>query len=157
MWLSQWTQSKKIEQSDRVFHEVKTLVEIFQAAGAYDQLNVGGVVCIEVCCRRLMGIIDAYKHVPHAKPSWDSMRFFEGHDTVDDGISTELMQFVTKKAKEETDIEGARQRARAVRGGVGGGVRAVGDEGSDGQGAHAMARPKAKGGQARGVAPAEAP
>ena len=52
-WFSEWIRSKKIEDTDRIAREMKPLVECLYHAGTFNQLNFGGVVCLESIASRI--------------------------------------------------------------------------------------------------------
>ena len=113
MWLDIYVRNKNISRSDRTYHELQVLVEIFYVAGVYDQVNGGGLACLEVAARRIQTIVDAYAVDP-AKPSWSNARFYSGVGSVDDLVSPDLRQYVARQAKEESDIESVRQKTRTL-------------------------------------------
>eukprot|EP00959_Pyramimonas_sp_CCMP1952_P039934 834952-Pyramimonas_sp.AAC.1 len=67
---------KGLGQNDRVVHELRTIVEALYQGGVYDQLNMGGLMMVEVLTRRVAAVVDAYSDP--TKPSWTNARFFEG-------------------------------------------------------------------------------
>ena len=113
-WLQEWMRIKKIESGDRIYHELKVLIDIFYYSGVFDQLNIGALVGIECAALRIQLIIEAYQNP--AKPNWESAKFFSGSTSIEDGVQSELKGFVTKKAKEEAEVWHARHRARELRG-----------------------------------------
>eukprot|EP00959_Pyramimonas_sp_CCMP1952_P381382 7991476-Pyramimonas_sp.AAC.1 len=42
-WLDKWAQSRNIASSDRVYYELKTIIDSLEYAGCYDQLNLGSL------------------------------------------------------------------------------------------------------------------
>ena len=40
LWLQLWCQSRGVQRSERVYHEMEVLLEIFHVAGTFDQLNL---------------------------------------------------------------------------------------------------------------------
>ena len=59
-WLDKWLREKKLESNDRVAHELRCLTDVLYLAGSVDQLNMGGLCCIESLCRRIAAIVEAY-------------------------------------------------------------------------------------------------
>eukprot|EP00929_Paragymnodinium_shiwhaense_P055544 TRINITY_DN27826_c0_g1_i1.p1 TRINITY_DN27826_c0_g1~~TRINITY_DN27826_c0_g1_i1.p1 ORF type:complete len:463 (+),score=96.94 TRINITY_DN27826_c0_g1_i1:88-1476(+) len=114
-WLERWCADKGIQKSDRVYHEVRNLAEVFEFAGVYDCLNVGSMGCLELLVRRWQTILEAYEVNP-TRPNWDNARYFSGLGSSVDGIVPSLKTYVAKKAKEDADVEKARQKVRELKG-----------------------------------------
>ena len=70
---------------NRVAHELRVLVETLQAAGSYDQLNLGGLAELEIVARRVQLITEAYANPQ--KPNWDTSKFFAGTSAAGDAVS----------------------------------------------------------------------
>ena len=67
-WLLVWSRHKGIHDNDRVMHEMRALLEAFEYAGTYDQLNLGSLACMETLGRRMQSIVDAYNSGSAASP-----------------------------------------------------------------------------------------
>ena len=156
-WLELWAKEKGIDPNDRIMHELRVLVDILYFSGCYDQLNIGALVGLEVCARRLQLCMDAYANP--SRPSWEAAAFFTGQSSAADGVSPALRQHVARRAKDESEIINARVRARDFRGAASlhqQGGENVGDAVADG-GLPAGGRSRGRGkgaGRNRGVAPA---
>ena len=59
LWFTEFARSKGIHSTDRVYHELSTLVDAVYHGGTYDQFNLGCSICIEVISRRIQSIVDA--------------------------------------------------------------------------------------------------
>lgn len=114
LWLQLWLRSKHIESSDRTWHETKVLVDVLYYAGTFDQVNIPGLMSLEVVCRRLQAIVDAYTH-PN-KPSWENAKIFTGQGTPEDIVSPTFRTYAVKRNKEELELLQARQKVRELRG-----------------------------------------
>ena len=110
-------------------------------------LNLGCLMGYEVLARRIQTIVDAYVSDP-AHPSWANAKYFSGVGSADDLVSPELRTYVTKRAKEETEIETARGRSRTLHAVAAGGLP------EKGEGGHAKSRGKKSSGKG-GDAPPE--
>ena len=113
-FLEKWARSKKVEETDRVFYELKTLMDILETGGSYDQLNLGALACMEVCSRRAQTIFDAYEVNP-SKPNFESARYFSGQGSISDAVSPELRSFVARRARDDAEVEKQRQKVRELR------------------------------------------
>jgi len=133
-WIERWAREKHLETTDRAYHEMKCLGEILEQAGSYDQLNLGSLSCMELLVRRMQIIIDAYSRNA-ARPNFDNAEHFSGLGSAMEGVSVELRAYAARKAKQEAEIEQARQKARDLRG-TGGGGAGSGDGAAD-DGGHA--------------------
>ena len=151
LWLDLFIRMKGLGQGDRVVHELRTIVEALYQGGTYDQLNMGGLMMVEVLTRRVAAVVDAY--ADPSKPSWTNARYFEGVSSVEDVSGPELRGYVHRRAKEQHEMEQAQNRARTLRGApaetVEGAEGAGGDAAGAGRGGGRGGRGR---GRARGVA-----
>ncbi|CAE8585294.1 unnamed protein product, partial [Polarella glacialis] len=115
LWLQIWLRAKKLEESDRVAHEMKVLVDVLYYGGIYDQLNMPALISMEVVCRRLQLIFEAYANP--ARPSWENARLYASQASTEEIISPAFKSWAAKRNKEEAEIASARTRARDLRGG----------------------------------------
>ena len=115
LWMQLWLRAKRLEGTDRTYHELKTLVDVLYFAGCYDQLNIPSLISMEVVCRRIQAILDAYANP--AKPSWENAKIFTGQGTPEDIVSPTFRSYATKKNKDELELLQARQKVRELRGG----------------------------------------
>ena len=112
-WLEQWLREKHIETGDRVAHEMRVLTEVLRTAACYDQLNVGSVIGIEILCRRIATVVEAYSD-PN-KLNWANAKFYAGVPSSEEVIHPALRTQVSKKAKEEAELATARVRTAGLR------------------------------------------
>ncbi|CAK0860615.1 unnamed protein product [Prorocentrum cordatum] len=80
------------------------------AGGVYDQLNMGGLMMVEVLTRRVAAVVDAYSDP--TKPSWTNARFFEGVSSVEDVSGPELRGY--RQSTEQKELEVTQQARGAV-------------------------------------------
>lgn len=113
-FLERWARAKKIEETDRVFHELRWFMESLELGGTYDQLNLGACAWAQAAARRAQVIFDAYDANP-AKPNFDGSKYLAGTSQVTDAIAPELRSFAARRAKDEAEVEKQRQRARDLR------------------------------------------
>ena len=113
-WLILWMRSKHIEPTDRVYHELKVLTDALFYAGTFDQINAPALISMEVICRRLAAVVDAYTNP--AKPSWENAKIFAGHGSAEDLVSPTFRTHATKKNKDELELLQARIKVRELRG-----------------------------------------
>lgn len=150
LWLQLWARAKHIEPSDRVHHELKVLTDCLFFAGTFDQINIPALVSMEVVCRRIQAIVDAYSHP--SKPSWENAKIFTGMGSPEDTVSPTFRTYAAKKNKDELELLQARQKVRELRGGHGGEDADVGDAlpSRPPKGPKAKAKTGAKGGGGQG-------
>ena len=115
LWLQLWMRSKHIEASDRTYHEMKVLTDALFYAGAFDHINIAALMSMEVVCRRIQAIVDAYSNP--ARPLWENAKIFAGQGTPEDIVSPTFRSYAAKKNKEELELLQARQKVRELRGG----------------------------------------
>jgi hypothetical protein len=111
-WLREWARDRGITKTHRVFHEVQTLVTALEAAGETDQVNLGGLVCIEIVVRRLQSLVEAYSRGPE-NPDWTLAASLTSASDVGDVISKNLRSSAMRETKERMDIENFRARSLA--------------------------------------------
>ena len=58
-----------METTDRVYHELKVLCDALHYAGTHDQLNIPALISLEVLCRRVQSVVEAYTNP--SRPSWE--------------------------------------------------------------------------------------
>ena len=51
-WLVAWSREVKMDHTDRTYYELKSIAEVLEYAGCYDQLNLGNLACMELLARR---------------------------------------------------------------------------------------------------------
>ena len=158
LWRGWWQREKRLEPSDRVMHEMTVLTDCLFFAGVYDQVNIGGLVSLEVIARRIQLIVDAYGNP--MRPNWDNAKFFSGHAGPEDAVSPQFRAWASRRAKDEAEVTLSRAKVRELRGAPVHGAAA--EEGAgDGNAqpaAGAGGRGRGRGrGPARGAGPAAQP
>lgn len=113
-FLERWCRAKRIEDSDRVQHELRTIVDCIELLGCYDQVNLANLAGVEVLARRLQTVFDAYELNPQ-RPNYEAARYFSGMGTATDAVAPELRSCVAKRARDEAEVEKQRQKARELR------------------------------------------
>ena len=116
LWFTEFARAKSIQSTDRVYHEVSTLVDAIYHAGTYDQYNLGCSICVEVLARRIQSIVDAYSNP--GRIDFTQARHFIGSGSLEDAIDPALRDFVARKSKDEAEIQNARDKARQLSGPV---------------------------------------
>ena len=107
-WLLSFSQRKHMEENDRNLHELSTLMQIIEEAGEVDQLNLGGVVCIETATRRAAAIADALKNGV-ARANWAQANEIMSLDRDEDLLGPERREEVTRNVEARLRIERLRQ------------------------------------------------
>ena len=77
-----------------------------------DQLNVGGLGCLEVICRRIAVLVEA--HIQPSRPNWTAARYLEAAPISEEVILPGLRSYAMRRAKEEVDIQNAQQRSHTA-------------------------------------------
>lgn len=114
LWLQLWLRNKHVETADRTYHEMKVLTDALFYAGTFDQINIPALMSMEVICRRIQAVVDAYNNP--SRPSWENAKIFSGLGTPEDIVSPTFRNYATKKNKEELELMQARQKVRELRG-----------------------------------------
>ena len=130
-WLQLWRRTKHVEPSGRAYHEFKGLCDSLHFAGTHDQLNIPALISMEVLCRRVQSMVEAY--VNPSRPSWEHDKVFQGQGTPEDSVSPVFRNNVVKKNKEELELLQARQKVRELRGHPAIAIEEIGGETGEGQ------------------------
>ena len=141
-WLTAWGQKKGLQDTDRVMHELRTLVDALYYGATYDQLNCPSLLSFEILNRRICSLIEA--HRTPSNPNWSAAKFYEVMKTPDDVIPDSLRAHVSRKEKEHRELMDGRRRLFAPgesSGAADAGAEALGEDGLPGGG---------KGGKASG-------
>ena len=112
VWLSAWARLKKIEETDRVMHELRTLVNVLYYGATYDQLNCPALLSFELLNRRICALIDAHR-VP-TKPDWSSAKYYDISKSAEDVIPDSLRLHAGRKEKEHNELMNGRRRGAAA-------------------------------------------
>lgn len=115
LWLMLWMKAKGVEVTDRIYHEMKVLIDILFYAGTHDQLNLPNLTCLEVAVRRVQAITEAYSNP--SRPDWSDARLFTGQGSPEDCVSPQFRSYAVKKKKDELELLQARNKNRELRNG----------------------------------------
>ncbi|CAK0871913.1 unnamed protein product [Prorocentrum cordatum] len=126
-WLERFLREKGIASTDRVAHELRVLCDILEEAGEFDQINLGGLACLEVAALRLNLLVDAHKSGP---ASYSNAKYLSPLTDVDQLMAPGLRSHVSRRAKEEYELMQGDRKAEAVAAGSAG-ARVPPREGAD--------------------------
>ena len=148
--LQLFIRQKGLSASVRVVHELRVLGKALYTRGVFDQLDLGGVLVVEVLSRRTAGIVDAY--AKPSQPNWEGARYYQGVSSVGNAAWPAVGGYVTRQTEEDYEVEQARSRARGLRGSPEGGSEVEADAAGGGA---PGGRDRGQGGgwEARGVPP----
>ena len=119
-------------------------------AGSYDQVNLGGLMVLEVLCKRLAGIVAAHSNPQRVQ--WEVAKYYTGVPSAEDVAGAAMRAHVARKMREDREGQQALRGAPigvqddGLGGGGGGGRGAGGEEGRGGGGG----RGRGDGGRGRG-------
>ena len=132
-WVESWARRKHIAHTDRVFHELRSLAEVIETLGVYDQINLPALAGVEILFRRFQSLLEAHA-VPGAKPNYGIAEVYAGGSLLEDGVSPELRSFGARRLREK-QLENSVQRGpggapqlAAEDGGAFGSADVAGDE-----------------------------
>ncbi|CAK0866856.1 unnamed protein product [Prorocentrum cordatum] len=128
VWLERFLREKGIASTDRVAHELRVLCDILEEAGEFDQINLGGLACLEVAALRLNLLVDAHKTSGSA--SYSNAKYLSPLTEVDQLMAPGLRSHVSRRAKEEYELMQGDKKAEAVAAGAAG-ARVPPREGAD--------------------------
>ena len=103
----------KMGENDRSAHELEVLLNMLELAGVVDQLNIGNLSCMELCCRRIQLILDA--NSGSGAPVWEGAEHFMGLGRRARGIAPGLQSHVAARLKDEAEVDKQREKARESR------------------------------------------
>eukprot|EP00959_Pyramimonas_sp_CCMP1952_P028096 589569-Pyramimonas_sp.AAC.1 len=107
--LSERSREHRVGRQDRLFHEMDVLCHSLQLAGSCDQLNVGGLRCMERLVRRIQVITGACSE-PGAPASWRMVRCRTGDSGPGDAAAPELRSFGDRRARRGAEFPSAAGR-----------------------------------------------
>ena len=147
LWFQNFCHNKWIERTDRMFHEMETLINAFYAFETIDQVNLPALEGVEILARRLQSMVEAYSINP-ARPSWENAKVWTGRGDPDDCCDPAFKVYAARKNREEVELVQARQKVRDLRG-----APDVGDigGGDDRAKANAKSKVEAKGASKKGA------
>ena len=128
LWLQLFEADKGIKRSDRIHHELATLVDALYYAGSVDCLNLGGLLCLEVIVRRLESIVEALRD-GQDNANWGTAKYLAGRRSAMDCVSAGLRSWASSQVQNEVRVQSYRTRARGLTGPGGGAGDDDGDEG----------------------------
>ena len=111
-WLADFIKDKNVGTRDRNFFEMQTLVEVLEIAGTVDQVNLGGLWCLELAARRLAGLRRALEHGP-ANANWNVASLVAGRLDSSDLLGPERQAEVSREARIQLDIQNLQNRLNA--------------------------------------------
>ena len=150
-WLELWCRDHGLTKTDRVYHEMKTLISAIYVGGTFDQINVGGLAMVEVLVRRAQAISQAYKQGVNGKPNLSAADLFLGEEGGADGVTNEITEYAVQLAKQKNALEVA--SGKAFTGKAGNSYAASADDDDGGGHVAGGASPGARGrGRGRGRA-----
>ena len=114
-WMELWLRKHSVSSTDRVAHELRTLVDIVWLGGTYDQLNVASLASFESAVRRIQTIVEAFANSAGGAPQWDHARLYTGHVTADDLVCPDLRTWAAKRGKEEVELQQARAKLKEAK------------------------------------------
>ena len=136
-WLVNWAHKKGIQETDRVMHELRCLIDTLYYAATYDQLNCPALLSFEILNRRICSLVEAHRNP--GNPNWSASKFYELTKSPEDIVPENLRAHVNRKEKEYRELMDGRRRLTA--GGAAGSYEvveaaagAVADEGLPGGG-----------------------
>ena len=87
---------------------MRVLVDVFGYGGTYDQTNLDALVSMEVVCRRLQSLAEAYDRGVD-QPSWDVAQYI-GVKEEGDLLTQEQRYEANRKARNKLELDKFRQR-----------------------------------------------
>lgn len=113
LWLQLFEADKGIKRTDRLHHELATLIDALYYAGSVDCLNLGGLLCLEVIARRLESIVEALRDGQEAA-NWDTAKYLAGRRSAMDCVSSGLRSWASSQVQNEVRVQSYRTRARGL-------------------------------------------
>ena len=114
-WFADVGMAKRWHSSDAVCQQLQELIQIWYAAGTYDQLYLGGVAAMEEPARQIQGCVDAHSDPDHM--SWADSRYYTGFRRAG-ALVPSLRRHVAPQIKDFKETELAQRRFRGISGGL---------------------------------------
>lgn len=118
MWFGKYVSKQGLREMDRDYHELETLCEALFHLGSYDQLSGGACASAAVLVRRVFGIVDALSSGA-GRASWHNAAYFMGGTAADDLVPKEGKTYVSRRAKEDSEVLRSRGIGKQWDGGSG--------------------------------------
>ena len=80
-----------------------------ETTGCIDQLNISGLVCMEVLGHRIQSIVDACSGGSSC-PNWGLAKYYDNSGPSVDVVSAPLKRHAARKAKEDADLQTAQTK-----------------------------------------------
>jgi hypothetical protein len=113
-WLEKHLATESYGVTDRSVHELRALAEVMDTAGMYDQLNLASLASFELVARRWQLILAAHSRNA-ANPDYDGSEYYEGIEKKRFGIAPALSEHVSRKMRDDAEIEKQKNKARELR------------------------------------------
>ena len=109
-WLADFCHKKAISENDRNHHELECLCQIIEDAGEFDQVNLGGLLCLETACRRIAAMAEALAKGP-SQANWSQAHEIYGRDKSDSMLSLERWAEASRTVRAKLELELLRSKA----------------------------------------------
>jgi hypothetical protein len=113
-WLEKHLATESYSVTDRSVHELRSLAQVLDTAGMYDQLNLASLASFELVARRWHLILAAHSRKA-AAPDYDGSEYYEGIEKKRFGIAPSLSEHVSRKMRDDAEIEKQKNKARELR------------------------------------------
>ena len=101
---------------DKIYHDVKAMLDMLEHCGCYDQLNLGGLAVIEALVRRLLATLEANAKGVH-NANWTMARHITGSGSLfGDLMTRDFRDEMARRVKNENEADNLRQKSALGRG-----------------------------------------
>ncbi|CAK0845399.1 unnamed protein product [Prorocentrum cordatum] len=84
LWFREYLREKCFAITDRVARELRCIREVLYMAGCYGQVNLGGLMVLEVLCKRLAGIVVTHSNPQRAQ--WELAKYYKEAQSAEDVV-----------------------------------------------------------------------
>ena len=102
----------RIDKGDKLWHDLKSYLDIIELAGSKDQLNLGSLASIECRCRRFLSLVEANKTT--AGPTWTVAKHITADVDPTDLLTTSFRAEINRKARDAMDAQNFQNRMRTM-------------------------------------------
>lgn len=106
------TKEMHLTKADKLWHDLKALIDIIEIGGNLDQLNMGGNACLESAIRRFQALVEANK--TSGGPNWNVAKHIASDLDPTDTLTTGFRSDVQRKAREALETANFQSRMKTL-------------------------------------------
>ena len=114
-WLERLSRVERVEDGERVMHELRVRINILGCGGTYDQLNLASLASTVTAARHIQSIGDSRLAGGSAGPGCGYSKLLSDYKSPDDLVSPFPRSWAAKRGREEVELHSARSKMLELR------------------------------------------